>query len=488
MKKFLHKHGTVIALTLAGFFHLASHLGTQFERYQICFAPSERNTPNCENDIDLIVLKQLYDLSLYGEGNSLELKREWISLIKKTTIVRNIPATNPNIPKYSLAALILIIYARYNQGLKIAALQDNYSSDLAAFQTRVYETWVDGVQDRKVKLKTSEYQAEKCIAEEINELKGEPGLIHLQQVLKRSNAIDEAKFDLAMEEIAAKKAQLSKVKSEYMRDAAKANKEMNKILNKEGNTMNNTNEDNRNKELANQLVKALQDHENGWLYKIIKIRKPLWIIGGQGAGKSTLAASIIMLRFYILGIELLEIIDAHAQKNCGKAWKQLIEMGSTPPAIIGASNDYTSINESFTGVIQRWADRTEDDTPTQSLVDEFTNLSDADECSESAGRFVKHSLSDIRKAAEYWIFIAHYFTATATGDAKGTHTAKASQTIQIEKYSDDGEKPLPNATVNGLVDDKGKPIKNLEVTIPKWLLPQTISSHFNGKPIDFDNQ
>ncbi|BAZ19043.1 hypothetical protein NIES4071_109280 (plasmid) [Calothrix sp. NIES-4071] len=486
MKKFLHKHGTVIALTLAGFFHLVSHLGTQFERYQICFAPSERAERGCEKDIDLVVLKQLYDLSLYGEGNGSEFKREWIDIIKKSTVVRNIPASNPDIPKYSLAVLGLIIYARYNQGLKASALQNSYSSDLEAFKTQVYENWVHGFNERKVIFKKQEFQAERDIATEINKLRGQGELTHLQEVLKRSNAIDEARFDLALEEIAASKSEFTLIKSENLRDAAKADKEMNKALGKNNDSGNNTGTDSKNKELINQLVNALKEHESGWLYKVLKIRKPLWIIGGQGAGKSTLAASIILLRHYIFGWELIEIVDAHAQKNCTKAWKYLMELGDNPPAVVGANNDYESINTSFTSIIERWTTRTEDDTPTQSLADEFTNLSDAPECKESAGRFVKHSLSDIRKAAEYWVFIAHYFTATATGDAKGTHTAKNNQTIQIERYSADGERPLSNATVNGLVDEKGKAIKNLEVTIPNWLRPETIYGHLNGKPIQFE--
>jgi hypothetical protein len=487
MKKFLHKHGTVIALTLAGFFHLASHLGTQFERYQICFAPSENSVRGCESDIDLVVLKQLYDLSLYGEGNSSEFKREWIDIIKKSAVVINIPASNPNIPKYSLAVLGLIIYARYNQGLKASALLRSYSSDLEAFKTQVYEDWVHGFNERKVIFKKQEFQSEREIALEINKLRGEGELTHLQQVLKRSNAVDEAKFDLALSEIAASKSQFTKSKSENLRDAAKADKEMNKVLNKGSSSGNNTTADSKNKELINQLVNALKEHSDGWLYKILSIQKPLWIIGGQGAGKSTLAASIILLRHYILGWELIEIIDAHAQKNCTKAWKYLMELGDNRTAVIGANNDYESINESFTSIISRWATRSEDDTPTQSLVDEYTNLSDAELCKDSSGRFVKHSLSDIRKAAEYWVFIAHYFTATATGDAKGTHKAKVNQTIQIERYSADAKTPLSNATLNGLVNEKGKVIQDLEVTIPNWLRPETIYGHFNGKPINFED-
>jgi hypothetical protein len=285
MKKFWHKHGTIIALTMAGFFHLASHLGTQFERYQICFAPSEKSVPGCQKDIDLIVIKQLYDLSLYGEGNSSEFKREWIDIIKKTTVVREIPATNPDIPKYSLAVLALIIYARYNQGLKASALQNNYPSELAAFQSKVYEIWVDGFQERKVIFKKQEFQAEREIASEINKLRGQGELIHLQQVLNRSNTIEEAKFNLVLEEIGAKKSEFTKSKSENLRDATKASKEMNKMLGM------------KNSDFEPESVTSTKlelDEQYRWIYQLLKL--PFRVLSGeQGSGKSTLERLMIRL-------------------------------------------------------------------------------------------------------------------------------------------------------------------------------------------------
>lgn len=285
MKKFLHKHGTVIALTLAGFFHLVSHLGTQFERYQICFAPSEKAVPGCEKDIDLVVLKQLYDLSLYGEGNGSEFKREWIDIIKKSTVVREIPATNPDIPKYSLAVLGLIIYARYNQGLKASALQNSYSDDLEAFKTQVYENWVHGFNERKVIFKKQEFQAERDIATEINKLRGEGELTHLQEVLKRSNTIDEAKFDLVLSEIAAKKSEFSKLKAENLRDAAKADKESQKILG-----MKNSDQE---PETATSTKLELNEQYR-WIYQLLKL--PFRVLSGeQGSGKSTLERLMIRL-------------------------------------------------------------------------------------------------------------------------------------------------------------------------------------------------
>lgn len=401
-------------------------------------------------------------------------------LPESSITVRTIPATEST-AIWFLVAPIASGFAYLSWAKKAELNELEAHLELEGYKTQVKLIGVDERNKRDYKATKINHKWDKKRIE-----KGHISVDAVQDKLRRQTEVQDKTHTSALKQYDLADSEMNKKIAENHRDRLKADKESQKLLNIKNDAHVATNDSN-NQQLINQLVDALKQHEDGWLYKIIKIKKPLWIIGGQGAGKSTLAASIILLRHYILGIGLIEIIDAHAQKNCTKAWKHLMELGNNPPAVVGANNNYESIDESFTNVIERWASRTEDDTPTQSLVDEYTNLSDAELCKESAGKFTKHSLSDIRKAAEYWIFIAHFFTATATGKSDGTHKARLNQTIQIEKYSADGEKPLPNATVNGLVDEKGKLIENIEVTIPGWLRPETIWQHFNGKPIDFDN-
>ncbi|MFK0735707.1 MAG: hypothetical protein ACIWVG_32020 [Gloeotrichia echinulata HAB0833] len=477
MKKFLHKHGTVIALTLAGFFHLISHLGTQFERYQICFAPSEKAVPGCEKDIDLVVLKQLYDLSLYAEGNSSEFKREWIDIIKKSTVVKNIPATNPDIPKYSLAVLGLIIYARYNQGLKVSTLQNNYSSELEAFSTKVYEDWVHGFNERKVIFKKQEFQAEREIALEINKLRGKGELTHLQEVLKRSNTINEAKFDLVLEEIAAKKSEFSKLKAENLRDAAKADKEMNKTLGKGNDIGNNTTAESKNKELINQLVNALKEHEEGWLWTVVDAIKPIWLVGDMGTGKTNTSVAIGLIRKYCLDIPVFRIADRHLNGENSEVWNLL-------EAQLKADNDL-AILEAIQDAIERRDDRINSkvEEPEQFLLDEFTQLAKLDK--ESVERFVASTFSDTRKAKEYFIGVTHNLTNAAFGDGTAEMRKGA---FYLQKFTLDNKKPLPRILIKtGLKDDLGNNLEDVEKTLPAWFRAETIFSHFNGKPINFED-
>jgi hypothetical protein len=404
-----------------------------------------------------------------------------IPLPEASLIIRDIPATGNSAFWFLLSPIASGI--AYLCWAKKSELNEQLAYDeLEIYKTHVKSTGVSARNERDFKAQT--------INSNWDNQRVKSGFISveaMQDKLKRQTELQDKTHDSALKQFATADSEMDKKIAENLRDKHKADKESQKVLGTKNKDEHITTSFSNNRELVNQLVDALKQHENEWLYKIIKIRKPLWIIGGQGAGKSTLAASIILLRHYLFGWELVEIIDAHAQKNCTKAWKHLMELGNNPPAVVGANNDYESINESFTGIIDRWALRSEDDTPTQSLVDEYTNLSDAEACKESAGKFVKHSLSDIRKAAEYWVFIAHFFTATATGKSEGTHKARVNQTIQIEKYSADGETPLSNATVNGLVDSKGKLIENMEVTIPGWLRPESIFRHFNGQPIQIED-
>ncbi|RUT04418.1 hypothetical protein DSM106972_046460 [Dulcicalothrix desertica PCC 7102] len=59
--------------------------------------------------------------------------------------------------------------------------------------------------------------------------------------------------------------------------------------------------------------------------------------------------------------------------------------------------------------------------------------------------------------------------------------------ILIEKFTADGEKPLPRIVVKqGLVDAQGNKLEDVEHTLPSWFMAETLYIHFNGQPINFD--
>ncbi|NJL77765.1 MAG: hypothetical protein HC917_00870 [Richelia sp. SM2_1_7] len=94
-------------------------------------------------------------------------------------------------------------------------------------------------------------------------------------------------------------------------------------------------------------------------------------------------------------------------------------------------------------------------------------------------------LTDTRKAKENFIGVNHYFTNEST--VEGTFEARKSGTIQLKKFSADGEIPLSRVQiVHGLVDEHGNELIEVEKTLPSWFEVNKIYEHFNGSPIKFE--
>lgn len=224
-----------------------------------------------------------------------------------------------------------------------------------------------------------------------------------------------------------------------------------------------------------QLIQDIKQHEGGWLWQVMDSTKPIWLVGGQGSGKSSLAAAIVLCRHHLLGQKLELICDAHGHKNRIKAWKHLIPLEYD---VVGERNDYEAIAAGMMKAIARWSDRTENDAPIQSLWDELTQLSMQPECEGEVKKFVRHSLTDVRKANEFLICIAHAFTNAATGNAEGFKELRDQETIQIKRKSKNGRQPLPHAQLSGIYDDNGELILEQPVTIPDWFYPDRLTEIF----------
>jgi hypothetical protein len=119
----------------------------------------------------------------------------------------------------------------------------------------------------------------------------------------------------------------------------------------------------------------------------------------------------------------------------------------------------------------------------QVLVDEFTNLRGL--IGELADTWFKLSLTDTRKAKCYLLGITH--NDTNSSFAEGTKDTRKAGMILIQKFSANGENPLPRVLIKyGLVDTDGNNLEDVEHTLPVWFRPQKIYDHFNGKPIQFE--
>jgi hypothetical protein len=226
----------------------------------------------------------------------------------------------------------------------------------------------------------------------------------------------------------------------------------------------------------NDLINALKAHEGGWLWDIINSLKPLWLIGNQGSGKTFTASAIALIRKYCLYASVYYLIDRHATGDNSEAWKYLKANHTAE-----SEGDIASALEQS---ILYWGDRikSKPTDKTQIIVDEYTNLRGL--IGEGADIFFKLSLSDTRKAKCYLLGITH--NDTNSSFAEGTKDTRRAGMILIQKFSANGETPLPRVVVkHGLVDAAGNNLEDVEKTLPAWLHPEKIYQHFNSKPIEF---
>jgi hypothetical protein len=232
-----------------------------------------------------------------------------------------------------------------------------------------------------------------------------------------------------------------------------------------------------NEQLKNSLIDALKGHEDGYLWTIINSLKPLWLIGNQGSGKTYTASAIALIRKYCLDSPIEYLIDRHATGDNAEVWKFL------SPKNIAENED--DIATTMQDNIVFWGNRIKQ-KPTdkiQVIVDEFTNLRGL--IGELADTWFKLSLTDTRKAKCFLLGITH--NDTNSSFAEGTKDTRKAGMILIQKFSANGENPLPRIVVKyGLVDGLGNNLNDIEKTLPGWFHPQKIHEHFNGNPINFE--
>ena len=213
---------------------------------------------------------------------------------------------------------------------------------------------------------------------------------------------------------------------------------------------------------ANQLLKTkINEYEGGWLWEVVNHQNPLLILGSQGTGKTTLAASISMVREQVLGIPVLELIDIHS-KLPNHPIVDYLNVEKT-------TYDRGRVQESLIEACSRWIENINSGKRIplkQLIIDESTKLFET----ENGKLFFRNMRSDCRKAKERLIVIGH----------ESVLKMSASSTKLGEYYVDGlpiiACKPYKKAIINGLYDEEGEPIKDLSVTIPDWFNPESLQT------------
>ncbi|MBD2246788.1 hypothetical protein [Nostoc sp. FACHB-888] len=478
----------VFELALAGVCGVAAVIGLAtsqtrqpYDLTQIQFCPRSANGVESQATLDkrfcnqprFVLTEEWQRYGLYGsiipyKGDAIQ----W---------VRDLPTDNPNqLQGYGIA--VIGLWGVVGCLLVRCSRLKRTDYELGELEkTGDYATWQHNKHKREIKQHSTQLYTER-LKDGLTDLD-----VHSRKELGLTDEENErAKARIQLEDFmkarAVNHSVMDKTIAENLRDRAKAEQERGKIEGKTKSAIANDNHPLTDQRLISDLIEALKNHEDGWLWKIIDNQKPIWVLGEAGSGKSTLAASIVMLRENLFDMPLYQLIDAHAGENLRNAWKYL------SPQLIAQTEE--EIGLAFDDARERWLDRINNQPfkqPQQLLVDEFTNYSESDITKEPAKKFVKASLSDPRKAEERLVCIAHFFTNTAVGGSDGTAKGRARGTIQIDRKTADGKTPLKVATVNGLNNEEGDAEVDKKVTIPGWLTPESIHKHFNGQPIDFDD-
>ncbi|MFM6341716.1 MAG: hypothetical protein ACKPGP_13790 [Dolichospermum sp.] len=229
-------------------------------------------------------------------------------------------------------------------------------------------------------------------------------------------------------------------------------------------------------QLKTSLIDALKNHEDGYLWDIIINRKPLWIIGGMGSGKTWTSCTFSLLRKYLLDADIEYLIDRHYNGDNADIWQYLKAKNI-------AENE-NEIISTFEELAQYWMSRIKSKPTnfTQTVVDEFTHLRTL--TGDVADTIFKLHLSDCRKAKNLFVGVTHQDTNESF--APGSAAMRKAGIILLQKFSKDGEKPLDRVVVKyGLNNSNGDELEDIEKTLPNWFYPQKIHNHFNGEPIIF---
>ena len=158
------------------------------------------------------------------------------------------------------------------------------------------------------------------------------------------------------------------------------------------------------------------------------------VIGGQGLGKTTLVNYLLSL----LKRDKI-VLDPHYRAGDWPGCK-----------VLGAGMDYESVAKALANIsadvkeryAQRACDRRYLPQPVTLVLEEQTNWSNK---VENAGKFLKETLSDIRKVGYQSISVAHSDTNTARGGAKGTRKMRDEGELKIELI----EQGLAKVSVRG---------------------------------------
>lgn len=217
------------------------------------------------------------------------------------------------------------------------------------------------------------------------------------------------------------------------------------------------------------LEELLKEHEDGWLWSLVKGLSPVIIFGKAGSYKSYTAAAIALCKSEIKEAEIVSLADPDFKKNKKESWKHIHKLVKT---VYGENADWESYAQGINDAHTRWIDRNQSSSYIVSIWDELTLM--GDNIPEQAKLFMPSVIATPRKCNEDVIMITHSLTQRGLGNCEGMSEAIKEGCFRLKLKSDDLGKPLFKGTLSGWVDSEGNEIEEKEVTLPKWFRPEKI--------------
>ncbi|MEM6754234.1 MAG: ATP-binding protein [Cyanobacteria bacterium P01_C01_bin.38] len=394
-------------------------------------------------------------------------------LPENSFIIRDIPGEKTTVWWYLVSIATvgggLLSWAKKCEKVELAA---HY--ELEGYKTQIKIFGVNSREERDFKTDT--------VRNQWVGMRLETGLISQDAVnerYKKQSEVQDATHAAALKQFDAGNSEMDKTIAENLRDAAKADKERAKLQGKGGDRDATPTTQNVDELLLCELTEALKAHEDGWLWDLVNSVKPIFLIGDMGSAKTSMAVSLGLIREK-LGHKVYRIADKHLNGENSDKWNLL--------RAEARHDNNSSILEALQDQIERRSKRI-NQRPTekeQFILDEFTQLAKiSKEAKELIPLFVTSTYSDTRKAKELFIGVTHSFTNASFGD--GNYELRGRGWL-IEKFSVDGEKPIPRVVIKfGMKDKDGNNLEDVEKTLPSWFRPELIHGHFNATPINFDN-
>lgn len=456
--------------------------GTKYDKVEYCFNPPFVEARNreffCTNEKTYIMPTQMWAKRNQIPSNP-RFQPEGVFLLpEKATRKNTIYASNPQSWKYSIAASMFLMTAVSLVGLRVKRYKEEFPTYFEAVKQKLNKTMIDNAKETTIYAHESSLETQKKI-DELTEKD------NLDRWADKPESQQMAEMELQRKQVEMNNEVVdtthAKTIAELQAAEAEARLKQNQALRKIKPIGNNPVTESKGDEQAiKEVVEALKNWEDGWVWQIADSLVPLWLIGKAGSGKTYTANAFALVRKYCLGYPIHQVIDRHYSGENLDAWKyvEAENVAETDQEMIKAFGDNPL----------RWLDRikkkVKEGETEQIIVDEFTTLKTS--LGDVVSTFYKLHLTDCRKAKTQVIGITH--NDTNSSYPENTKDMREAGTILIRKFSVNGKVPIPRVLViRGLVNSDGEELTDVKKSLPTWFHPEKLYKHFTGiQSIDFN--